>query len=227
MMSSAFALVLVLALHPQVATSPKAVTPAAPTAPTPVALDPNAAPAKPARIALGATAPGGSRELSGVDGKSVKLDDISTAKGLLVVFTCNHCPYVKSWQDRMVDLGNAAVKKGIGVVFVNSNDPQIVPGDDMKGMKELATAKKYGFPYVADAGAVMAVAFGATRTPEVFLFDADGKLAYHGTIDDNSQDAKAVKTRFLADAIGAVAAGKAVTTQETKAIGCSIKFPKA
>ncbi len=216
-MTFAFSLALILAGDPSAAvTTPVAAAPAAP-----------AASDRPARLALGEEAPATSREMMGVNGKAVSLDSVTGEKGLMVMFTCNHCPYVKAWQSRMVELAKAAREKKIGVIFVNSNDPAIVDGDSMEGMKALAKEAKYRFPYVQDTGAVLARAFGATRTPEVFLFDADGKLAYHGAVDDSSQDAEAVTKTFLADAIRAVAAGEAVDVAETKAIGCTIKFPKA
>jgi thiol-disulfide isomerase/thioredoxin len=163
-------------------------------------------------------------KMTNVDGKALTLAEARGAKGTLVIFTCNECPYVKAWEKRIAELGNAALAKGIGVLAVNANDPAVVPGDGFEAMQ--ARAKELGlrFPYVVDATSGVARAFGATRTPEAFLFDGNGTLVYHGTIDDNAKDASAVKERYLADAVDALAAGRDVATKETKALGCGIKF---
>lgn len=164
--------------------------------------------------------------MKGVDGKSLTIAQAAGKKGTLVIFTCNACPWVKNWEARIAEVGNAAAKSGIGVIAINPNDPSVNSEDDYDEMR--ARAKKLGlrFPYVVDATSDVARAFGATRTPEAFLFDAKGELVYHGTIDDNSRDAKAVKSRWLSDAVIAVASGKPVSEAETKALGCSIKFRK-
>lgn len=184
------------------------------------------APAPAPALAPGDALPPGAlgSKMKNVDGKALSLAEAKGSKGTLVIFTCNECPYAKAWEQRIAELGNAAVAQGIGVVAVNSNDPQVVPGDGYEGMQ--ARAKELGlkFPYVVDETSGIAKAFGATRTPEAFLFDAQGKLVYHGTIDDNVKDASAVKERYLADAVAAVAAGRDVPVKETKALGCGIKF---
>jgi peroxiredoxin len=177
-----------------------------------------------AQLALGDAVPMKGVLLAGVDGKSVTLASVAGKKGTLVVFTCNHCPWAKLWQTRVTEIGNAAGKAGLGMVAINSNDPSVYPEDDMNGMKQRAKQLGMKFPYVVDATSDVARAFGAMRTPEAFLFDASGKLVYHGTIDDNPQDASAVKDAWLKDAVDAVAAGRTVTTAETKSLGCSIKF---
>jgi peroxiredoxin len=166
-------------------------------------------------------------KMTGVDGKEYSFADVRGAKGLLVVFTCNACPWVKAWETRVTEVGNAAAKLGIGMIAVNPNDPAVVAEDGYDEMK--ARAKKLGvrFPYVVDATSGVARAFGATRTPEAFLFDKDGKLVYHGTIDDNAKEPKNVKSRYLSDAVIAVAAGKSVAMAETKSLGCTIKFRKS
>jgi hypothetical protein len=141
-----------------------------------------------------------------------------------VLFICNHCPWVKMWQPRIAEAGNTALKQGIGVIAVNGNDPVAYPEDEFDVMVRRAKEVGYKFPYVVDATSDVARAFGATKTPEAFLFDAKGVLVYHGAIDDNAKDAKAVKSRWLADAVAAVVAGKPVPVAESKALGCSIKF---
>lgn len=163
-------------------------------------------------------------KMKGVDGKEVTLKELMGPKGLLVIFSCNHCPWVKAWQARMVALGNEYSQKGVGVVAVNSNDVTAYPDDDMEHMIAQAKEHGYRFPYVMDATSDVARAFGATRTPEAFLFDAQGKLVYHGAIDDNAEKPQEVKKTYLADALAAVVAGKPVPVAETKALGCSIKF---
>jgi peroxiredoxin len=201
-----------------------APTPAAASAPA-VAPAPAAAPATaPASLAIGAAIPLADTPMAGVDGKSVSIAAVAGKQGTLVIFMCHHCPWVKAWQDRIARIGNAAGKQGIGVIAINSNDPAAYPEDDLAGMKAQAKQLKLAFPYVVDATSDVARAFGATRTPEAFLFDASGKLVYHGTVDDNAQNEKAVAKPWLEQAVTAVAGGQAVPTSETKAFGCSIKF---
>ena len=182
------------------------------------------APGAPAPIALGASIPMADQKMKNVDGKEMSIADVKGAKGTLVVFTCNACPWAKAWEDRIVALGNDYQKKGVGVIAVNSNDPGKVAEDDYAPMQARAKEKNFGFPYVVDATSGVAKAFGATRTPEAFLFDARGALVYHGTIDDNAQEPAKVKESFLKDALDAVAGGSAVAVKETKAMGCGIKF---
>lgn len=175
-------------------------------------------------LELNAKAPKTDVKMKGVDGAWHTLQGVTGEKGTLVLFSCNACPWVKKWEDRMSDIGNAYQKKGIGVIMINSNDPSKVAEDGYEEMVARAKAKKFGFPYVVDATSEVARAFGATRTPEAFLFDAKGKLVYHGAIDDNASDAKAVDVPYLKNALNAVVAGEAIPQAQTKALGCSIKF---
>lgn len=177
-----------------------------------------------AQLALGDALPMGDVKMKNVNGKPVTLASAVGKQGTLVVFTCNACPWAKMWQDRVAEIGNAAVAAGLGVVAVNSNDPKLNAEDGYAEMQKRAKALKLGFPYVVDETSDVARAFGATRTPEAFVFNAEGKLVYHGTIDDNAKDAAAVKDAWLKDAVNAVSAGKDVSVAETKAMGCSIKF---
>jgi hypothetical protein len=128
------------------------------------------------------------------------------------------------WQGRIAGIGNAALGSGLAVVAVNGNDPDSYPEDAFETMVERAKEVGYRFPYVVDATSDVARGFGATKTPEAFLFDARGRLVYHGAIDDNARDAKAVASHWLADAVSAVVAGKPVAVGESKALGCSIKL---
>jgi peroxiredoxin len=172
---------------------------------------------------IGDKAPDTTVKMKNVDGKDVSIADVAGKNGTLVVFSCNHCPFAKAWQDRVALIGNAAKDKGVGVIVVNSNDPTDYPEDGYSEMQKRAQTLGFTFPYVVDATSDVARAFGATRTPEAFLFDKDGKLVYHGAIDD-SQDANAITQHFLQDAITASTAGQAVPVKETKFVGCGIKF---
>ncbi|MGO9608464.1 MAG: thioredoxin family protein [Verrucomicrobiia bacterium] len=172
---------------------------------------------------IGDKAPSTSVKMKNVDGSEVSIADVVGKQGTLVVFSCNHCPFVKAWQDRIASVGNAAKTKGIGVIVINPNDPTDYPEDSYAEMQKRSKDLGFTFPYVVDATSDVARAFGATRTPEAFLFDKDGKLVYHGAIDD-SKEADQVTKHFLQDAIDAALAGKAVPVAETKFVGCSIKF---
>lgn len=183
-----------------------------------------AAPVAHAGLAIGDKAPMADVKLKNVDGKDVTIAGVAGKKGTLVLFTCNACPWVKMWESRAAEIGNAAVAAGLGVIAINANDPSVNEEDSFAEMQK--RAKKLGLKhaYVVDATSDVARAFGATRTPEAFVFDAAGRLVYHGTVDDNARDASAVTTPWLKDAVQAVAAGKSVPTAETKALGCTIKF---
>ena len=143
------------------------------------------------------------------------------------MFSCNHCPWVIAWEDRIAEIGNAYQKKGFGVIVINPNDPGVKGEDSYEEMVQRAKEKGFEFPYVVDATSDVARAFGATRTPEVFLFDTAGKLVYHGAIDDNARNPEAIEKHYLKDALNALVAGKAIPTAQTKALGCTIKWRKA
>ena len=178
----------------------------------------------PRPLALGASIPMADAKLKNVDGKDVTIAGAKGEKGTLVVFTCNACPWVKKWEARVAAIGNDAIKRGIGVIAINSNDPGKNPEDGYDVMQARAKQRGMKFAYAVDGTSDVAVAFGASRTPEIFLFDAEGELVYHGTVDDNADDAKKVTRPYLKEAVLAVASGKAVKTAETKALGCGIKF---
>lgn len=173
---------------------------------------------------LGDGIPMASTKMQNVDGRELTIADVKGEKGTLVVFTCNHCPYVKAWEARMTELANSFSKQGVGVIFINSNDMEKYKEDNFESMQERAKKLGLAVPYVVDATSDVARAFKAAKTPEVFLFDAAGTLVYHGTIDDNSEKAEAVTKTYLKDALTAVTAGKVPAVQQTKALGCSIKF---
>src|SRR5262245_40927601 len=188
------------------------------------AIVPAGAQDAPKALALGSTAPMKDTKMKSVDGRDVSIADVVGAKGTLVIFSCNHCPWVKAWETRIVDLGNTYSKQGVGVIAINSNDPAAYDEDAYPAMQERAKDRGMTYPSVVDATSDVARAFGATHTPEVFLFGKNGKLVYHGVIDDNAHEPDKVKTRYLADALQAVVQGKDVPLKETKAMGCSIKY---
>ncbi len=167
-------------------------------------------------------------KLKNVDGKMYALADIKDAegkapKGYIVTFTCNTCPFAKMYEDRLIALHNKMAPRGWPVVAIQPNDPEIQPGDSFGQMQQRAREKGFPFVYLLDEGQTVYPAYGAERTPHVFLLDAGRKVRYIGAIDDNPQNAGAVKTKYVEEAIAAVEAGKEVDVKTTKAIGCSIK----
>ncbi len=163
-------------------------------------------------------------KMKSVDGSQLAISDAKGEKGTLVIFTCNSCPWVVAWEDRIAQIGNAYKNKGFGVIAVNANDPAKKPADDLAAMVQRASEKGFEFPYVVDATSDVARAFGATRTPEVYLFDGNGSLVYHGAIDDDARNPQAVEAHYLKDALEALLTGESVQHAKTKAVGCSIKF---
>lgn len=175
-------------------------------------------------IDLGVTIPMGDRKMENVsNGKWVSINDSKKTNGVLVIFSCNTCPYVVGQESRIINIQNQAQRMQIGVVIINSNEDKRVGDDSKDAMKKYATEQKYSAPYVVDSMSVVADAFGATRTPECFLFDKDGKLVYRGSIDDSPKDEAAVKQHYLLDAMTAVSKGNAVAVGTSVSSGCSIK----
>jgi peroxiredoxin len=162
-------------------------------------------------------------KMKNVDGKEISINDVQGEKGTLIIFSCTHCPFVLGWQNTMVKLGNTYQDKGVGVVFINSNNPA-TKGDTYESMQEMAKAEGYKFPFVVDATSDVARNFGASKTPDVFLFDSDGKLVYKGAIGEGGQKSKPGGEAYLQNALDALLAGTTVENTATKAVGCSIKF---
>ena len=162
--------------------------------------------------------------LLGVDDKTYSLNDFSDKKILIVIFSCNHCPYVQAYEDRMIALQNEFEKDGVQIVAINSNDDVKYPDDSFDEMKKRAVVRGFNFPYLRDESQDIAKAFGATHTPQIFLFDTDRKLKYEGKIDDNWQEPDKVKSAYLKEAILEVLKGKEVSVPETFSIGCTIKW---
>lgn len=165
--------------------------------------------------------------LKNVDGKMVSLASIKNAKGYIVVFTCNHCPWAIKYEDRIINLHKKYAPMGYPVVAINPNDPEVQPDDSFDKMVSRAKDKKFPFAYLLDEGQKVYPAYGATKTPHVFLLDKNLVVKYIGAIDDSADDSAAVETPYLENAIGAVMKGKNPEMAETKAIGCSIKTKKA
>ena len=174
-------------------------------------------------LAIGASIPMADVKMKDVSGKEVSLTDVSTKKGLLVMFSCNTCPYVIKNQERTKEIMAYAKKAGYGLIIINSNEDYRDGDDSYEAMKSYAAEQGYEWSYVVDADSKLANAFGATRTPETFLFTADGKLAYHGAIDDNPSDAGNVKRVHLKEALTELSSGKEVSVKESRSVGCSIK----
>lgn len=162
--------------------------------------------------------------LRGTDEKVYKLADSKTKQAVAVIFSCNHCPYVKAYEDRMIALAKAYAPKGVRFLVINSNDPVKYPEDSFANMVKRAQEKGYPFPYLYDETQQIAKVYGAQRTPEVFLFDSAMRLRYHGAIDDNAEDHTKVTKRYLKDALDAVLAGREPAIQETAPVGCTIKW---
>jgi len=162
--------------------------------------------------------------LTGVDDKTYSLNDFSEKKILIVIFSCNHCPYVQAYEDRIIALQNKFEKDGVQIIAINSNDDEKYPDDSFDEMKKRASARGFNFPYLRDETQIVAKAFGATHTPQIFLFDSNRKLKYEGKIDDNWQESDKVKSAYFRDAILEVLGGKEVSVPETFSIGCTIKW---
>ncbi len=167
-------------------------------------------------------------KLKNIDGKEYSFDNIKDAngnkpKGYIVVFTCNTCPYAKANEGRLIKLHNKYAPKGYPVVAIQPNDPEVQPGDSFEAMKENAKEKGFPFLYLFDEDQKVFPQYGATKTPEVYLVDANGILRYHGAIDDSPRDESGVDQKFVEEAIQALNEGKEVKTTTTKAIGCTIK----
>lgn len=164
--------------------------------------------------------------LKNIDGKMVSLSDYKDAKGFIVTFTCNTCPYAVMYEDRIIALDKKYAPKGYPVIAIMPNNTDIKPGDNLGAMKQRAKDKGFTFPYLIDAKQEVFPKFGATKTPHIFILEKKEKglvVEYIGAIDNNYKDASAVTTKYVENAVDALMDGKEVTERETRAIGCSIK----
>jgi peroxiredoxin len=165
-------------------------------------------------------------KLKNVDGTMVSLSDYKDAKGFIVVFTCNTCPYAVAYEDRIIALDKKYASKGYPVIAIMPNNTKVKPGDSMEAMKARASAKGYTFPYLMDEGQQIYPQYGATKTPHVYILEKTDKgnvVRYIGAIDDNYKDAKLVNDKYAEDAVDALLEGTPIKETKTRAIGCSIK----
>ncbi len=162
--------------------------------------------------------------LKGTDGRAHTLTDFVDKPVLVVIFSCNHCPYVQAYEDRMVAIQHGYKARGVQLIAVNSNDDKNYPEDSFEEMVKRAKDKAFNFPYLRDASQDVARAYGATHTPQLFVFDRERRLCYTGKIDDNWQTPSAVTKQYLRDALDALLNGSEPAEAATHAIGCTIKW---
>jgi thioredoxin-related protein len=174
-------------------------------------------------LPIGGQLPKADVKMKDISGKEITLKDAKKSNGLLVMFSCNTCPYVVKNQERTREICKYALDNNIGVVLINSNEAQRSGEDSYDAMKKYAESNGYKWYYVVDKNSELADAFGATRTPENFLFNKDGKLIYHGATDDNPGDAGSVSRKHLREAIGEMLNGKDVSVKTSRSVGCTIK----
>ena len=168
-------------------------------------------------------------KLKNIDGKPVSLSDYPAAKGFIITFTCNHCPYAKAYEDRIIALNKKYANKGYPVIAINPNDASQYPEDNFDNMKLRAEEKKFTFPYLVDETQEVAKTFGAIKTPHIYVVQKEAKnltVKYIGAIDDNWENPEIVNQKYVEDAVNALLANKEVEVKTTKAIGCSIKWKK-
>lgn len=166
-------------------------------------------------------------KLKNVDGKMVSLSDYKAAKGFVVIFTCNHCPYSVAYEDRIIALNKKSLDLGYPVIAINPNDAKAYPSDSYDGMVERAKKKGFTFPYLHDEDQSIAKTYGATRTPHIFLLEKDVKglvVRYIGAIDNDTEETNDDRTTYVEDALAALDNGKQPDPNFTKAIGCTIKW---
>lgn len=169
-------------------------------------------------------------KLENVDGRWVSLSDYADRKGVILIFTCNHCPYAKAYEDRIIELDKKYAKAGFPVLAINPNDPTSYPEDSFENMQKRSKEKGFTFPYLFDTEQTVYPVFGATRTPHIFVLSNDKgsmTLEYIGAIDDNYEDASKVNVNYVESAVDALLSGKKPETTITKSIGCSIKAKKS
>lgn len=177
-------------------------------------------------LPIGSDIPYLDSKLMDVSGKEISISDVKGENGVLVIFSCNTCPYVKAWEPRYLKIAKRASEIGVGIILLNPNEAIRDKGESLDDMKKVAESMKYTFPYVIDKDHILADAFGAARTPHIYLFDKNKKLVFKGAIDDNSSDESKVKHHYLNDALNELTAGNEITVKTSKAFGCSIKRTK-
>jgi thioredoxin-related protein len=174
-------------------------------------------------LPIGSAIPMASKKMKDISGKEVSLQDAKKENGLLVMFSCNTCPVVIRNQARTKEICGYALDKNVGVIVLNANEGSREGNDSWSAMQTYAKEQGYRWYYAVDSKSELADAFGANRTPECYLFDKTGKLVYHGAIDDSPGDAGSVKRHHLKEAINEMTAGKPISVQDTRSVGCSIQ----
>lgn len=175
-------------------------------------------------LSLGDKAPLSDLKMTGISGEQVSLNDLKGENGLLVIFSCNTCPFVLAWEDQYPALGKLTTENKIGMVLVNSNEAKRKNEDSMSAMKEHSEKAGYNCPYVIDEDSKLANAFGAQTTPHVYLFNAEMELVYRGSINDKFEQRDKTATKFyLEDAINKLLKSEEIDPADTREIGCSIK----
>lgn len=177
----------------------------------------------PSPLEIGAALPMADLKMLDISGSELAANDLKGENGLLVMFSCNECPYVIGWEDRYPKIAEYCQVNRIGLMVVNSNEAQRDKEDSPEAMKKHAMEKGYNFPYLIDKDHKLADALGATRTPDLFLFDKDLKLAYKGCIDDNMKEPEKVQQFYVKNAINSLVGGQPIDPNVTKSVGCSIK----
>lgn len=174
-------------------------------------------------LPIGADLPKADVKMKDISGKEISFNEAKKSHGLLVMFSCNTCPYVIKNQQRTKEICQYALGNNIGVVLINSNEAQRDGEDSYEAMKKYAAAQGYKWYYAVDKNSEMADVFGASRTPESFLFNKEGKLVYHGAIDNNPSDGNNVTRKHLHEAISEMLQGKEITVKTSRSVGCAIK----
>lgn len=174
-------------------------------------------------LSIGSETPLTDHKVEDVNGRTINLSEIAQQNGLVVIFSCNTCPMVSRWEDRMKALANSARLNNIGLIVLNPNERIRERGESLEDMKRRSTKQTYNFVYALDKDHVIADAFGATKTPEVFVFDGSMKLVYKGSIDDNPNNPSGVTKRYVEDAVQALASGNQVEVSRSVPKGCPIK----
>ena len=175
-------------------------------------------------LKIGSSAP--DFNLPDIEGKKYTLNSFADKEALILIFSCNHCPYVQAYEDRINQIQNDYQSKGVIIVAINSNEDIEYPEDSFENMKKRAAEQKFNFLYLRDEDQSVARAYDATHTPEIFLFDGVRNLAFHGKIDDNWQEPDRVQNHYLRNALDELLAGKEISVPETFTIGCTIKWKK-
>ena len=173
-------------------------------------------------LKIGSSAP--NFDLIATDGKKYSLSSFDDKQALIVIFSCNHCPYVQAYEGRIKEIQEKYKGKGVTIVAINSNEDVNYPDDSFENMRRRAEEQNFNFPYLRDEDQSIARAYDASHTPEIFLFDKERKLAFHGKIDDNWQEPEKVQNHYLKNALDELLVGKEISVPETFTIGCTIKW---